>query len=315
MASILNGRNLNILLVVFGVVIIALASASGYLFMQNQSLSSGLENAVGRVGLKKGVTVIGDVDALVGEINSTRSKVSALQSQYDNLVNSTSTYRKQIRDLQFNNTSLKNTVSSLDSQIRSLEANRTALQGQLESLKSDNASMQATIDSLNQQIFTLHIDMDSLKSAADEFSKQVETLKSNEVTMNSTIDSLNQQIFTDHIDMAALNSQINTLNQQINSLQSQIDTLSTAKLIGVNLNTIPNARTQYLEVTGEVCNVGTITATNCYLHVMGFQNNILIIDSYISLGDIAGEGWVSVNQQFSYSGFTLTAYNSFLSWS
>jgi len=314
MSSIASGKNLKVLLSAFAVAIIALISVTGYMFVQNQNLTSGLENAVSTVGLKKGSTALSNVDALVGEINGTRTKVSTLQSQYDNLVNITTAYRKQIRSLESNNTSLSNTVSSQNTQIHALESNLTTLNSlkqQVRSLQADKASMQSKIDSLNQQVQSLQ----SLENATISLTAQVQTLKADKASMQGTIDSLNQQIFSLHVDMASLDSTINSLNQQITNLQSQIDTLSAPKLIGVNLNGFDNPRTGYLEVTGEVCNVGAYTAHNCDVHVMAYQSNILVIDKYIPLSDIAGEGWVSVNAQYLHTGFTLTSWNIIPEWS
>jgi hypothetical protein len=135
-----------------------------------------------------------------------------------------------------------------------------------------------------------------------------------------TIVALNFSIITYYTEMNSKNNQIQTLNNQIVNLQTQVinGTLPTAKLITVGMQYTDN-RTDisapFLEVTGYVCNVGTITANSCVLHVSATRtDNSVGIDSSANIESLPAGEYTQIDIHFPYHGTPLTTFNSNLEW-
>jgi hypothetical protein len=129
--------------------------------------------------------------------------------------------------------------------------------------------------------------------------------------LNSQISRLNQQI-------SDLQNQTASAKAQISDLQNQTKGLKAPRLITVNLVTSDNrpvSGTPFLHVRGYVCNVGIDTAYNSTIHVEAYRvAGILIIDTDIDLGSIAGESWKSVDTDIYYTGNSLTSWTTTLQW-
>jgi len=174
------------------------------------------------------------------------------------------------------------------SQINSLNADKANLQNQVNSLTFNKTKLQNQVDSLQSQI--------NLYSA----------WLSGNVTLLGKYKTW-------------LNGNVTKYESQIASLQAQINALKAAKLILVNLQSEdvnrPWVGGSYLHVYGEVCNVGTNIAYNCRLHVVAYQSGgVIAIDTYIVLGVINGESWVTVEAKIYYTGSALTSWTITPEW-
>jgi len=147
---------------------------------------------------------------------------------------------------------------------------------------------------------------------------QITNLQDQISDLNSQISSLNAQITSIENQIVTLQNQIIDLQNQVTDLQNHIDTLKAPKLIKVNLRADDNRPwlgTPYLHVYGQICNVGTNWAYNCKLHVVAYQSGgVVAIDTYITLGTIAGESWTSVDSSVYYSGSALTSWTITPEW-
>lgn len=101
------------------------------------------------------------------------------------------------------------------------------------------------------------------------------------------------------------------LEGKITSLQEEINTLMAPKLISANLGGFdkrPFFQTPRLQITGYIFNIGNQTAKDCKLHVVLYQGNIIVQDTYIKLGNIAGETGISIDEEVFYDGEGLTDF-------
>lgn len=111
--------------------------------------------------------------------------------------------------------------------------------------------------------------------------------------------------------LATYNSYLNTHNyndSQYNSIAEKMMLLEAPKLSILNVKTLnveACCNTSYLQVYGEVWNVGNETAYNCSLKINGFLNNILVLDIVIELGSIPAENKVEVTDIKYYLGTLL----------
>lgn len=200
-------------------------------------------------------------------------------------------------------------------QINTLSNEKNNLQNQVNILQSQNNTLQTWLNGNVSLLQTTIAERDQLQTWLNgnitNYESQISSLNSQIASLQNQIDSLNSQI-------SSLNSQIDSLNAQITNLQNQINTLEAPKLILVNLRADDNRPifgTPYLHVYGEVCNVGTNTAYDCKLHVVAYQSGgVVAIDTYITLGTIDGESWVSVDTNVYYSGDALTSWTVTAEW-
>jgi len=143
------------------------------------------------------------------------------------------------------------------------------------------------------------------------YNSQILVLTDQNNQLNSQITNLQNQI-------SDLNTQVSLLTTQITNLQNQINTLITPKLIGVDLKGDDNGPfwdKLYLKVYGYVCNVGTNTAYNSKIHVILYQSGgVVANDTYITLGTINGESWISIDSKVYFDGPALTGWNLTLEW-
>ena len=188
-----------------------------------------------------------------------------------------------------------------------LENQVTNLQTELDSL---NTTYQNYVSTHNQLQTWLDGNKTLLQTTIDERDQLEEWLGGNITDYESEIDRLDSQI-------NSLDTQVTNLQNQINTLQSTIDALKAPKLIHVNIigtNNRPLFQTPYLEITGEVVNVGTNTAYNSKIHVVLYQGEVVAEDTYINLGTIVGEGYETVDSKIYYTGETLTGWSMTTEW-
>ncbi len=192
-------------------------------------------------------------------------------------------------------------IQSIDFQIQILTNQKNQLQSWLDRNETLLSYLQTWLD---ENITYYNTQIDSLNS-------QILVLTDQNNQLNSQITNLQNQI-------SDLNTQVSLLTTQITNLQNQINTLITPKLIGVNLKGDDNGPfwdKLYLKVYGYVCNVGTNTAYNSKIHVILYQSGgVVANDTYITLGTINGESWISVDSKVYFDGPALTGWNLTLEW-
>jgi len=165
-----------------------------------------------------------------------------------------------------------------------------------------------------QQIISLQDQKSELELQVLDIQDQLNQLQSQTVDTEyfyKIVDDLNSQKSYLESRISNLLSQASNLQSQISDLQSQINTLKSSKLIKVNITTNdsrPFLGTPYLQVSGEICNVGTNTAYNAKLHVILLQGTVIAIDKYILLGTIYGESYTVVDEKVYYNGSSLTGW-------
>jgi len=112
------------------------------------------------------------------------------------------------------------------------------------------------------------------------------------------------------------NSTLQDKDKQITNLQSQ---LSEPKLVSIGLQyadnrSDPNA--PFLQITGYVVNVGSVTANNCTIHVNASQSgNVTAINTTATITPSLRPGaYQAIDMQFPYTGQALMTYTSYISW-
>jgi hypothetical protein len=136
----------------------------------------------------------------------------------------------------------------------------------------------------------------------------------------ATIVALNFSVLNYYSAMNSKNNQIQTLNDQVVSLQTQIanGTITGAKLVGIGMQYNDNrtdVNAPFLEVTGYICNFGTIPANNGVLRVSATQNdNSLAIDSSANIESVQAGNYIKVDFKFPYQGNALVSFSSNLEW-
>lgn len=102
-------------------------------------------------------------------------------------------------------------------------------------------------------------------------------------------------------------------NSEYDALEAERDALRAPKLSELNFfidDVRPWWSDPYLLLHGEVWNVGTDTAENVMIHVMAYQGQVRVIDTYVELGTVYGESKVNVDARIYYSGGALTHWNA-----
>lgn len=128
---------------------------------------------------------------------------------------------------------------------------------------------------------------------------------------------LEQQINNLEDQTADLQDQVGSLQSQLSSMNDMLDVLEASKLEFVNLrgqDVRPMEGSPYLHTWGNICNVGTRTASNCWLHVELERGGTVIKDVYIDLGSIDGESWVQWDRNVYYDGDALTRWSITKEW-
>ena len=99
------------------------------------------------------------------------------------------------------------------------------------------------------------------------------------------------------------------LTQQIEELSNKIAELETPKLAS-SLNV--EDKEVYLQITGEVWNLGHETAYYCKLHVILYEGDIIAKEEYVQLGDnvgmIAEQRYDRVDAKVYYEGAHVTGW-------
>ena len=217
------------------------------------------------------------------------------------------------------------THSHTDSEYNDYVSNHTHANSEFNSSQSDYINYVAThhhtdseFDSLqstyNDYVTNHHHTDSEYNSLQSTYSNYVSTHSHTDSDFNSLQSTYNNYIANHH----HTDSEYDSLVTQIANLQNQVNSLTAPKLIPVNLlsdDNRPLFQTPYLRVHGEVCNVGTNIAYNCKLHVVAYQSGgVTAIDTYITLSNINGESWTSVDSNIYYSGGSLTSWTITPTW-
>jgi hypothetical protein len=141
---------------------------------------------------------------------------------------------------------------------------------------------------------------------------QIQTLTNQKNQLQTWLDDNTTSI-------SSLNTQISGLNKNITSLQSDISTIKAPKLIQINLLSTDNRAipsSSYLNIIGQICNVGTNMAYNCKFYVVAYSGGLKVIDTYVTMGSgtIAGEYFVNVNTNVWYTGSALDSWTVTPQW-
>ena len=104
-----------------------------------------------------------------------------------------------------------------------------------------------------------------------------------------------------------LEAERDELNQQIDELTNKIEELETPRL-ATSLNV--EDKEVYLQITGEVWNLGHETAYYCKLHVILYEGENIAKEEYVHLGDnvgmIAEQRYDKVDARVYYEGAHVT---------
>ena len=126
----------------------------------------------------------------------------------------------------------------------------------------------------------------------------------------------------------ALQKEVDDLNGQVANLQEEKTNIQNQLLSRLNQTQVPRLVTRlgtkdvrsspYLNhpwsgqirfyISGEVWNVGRISANNSKLHVTLYQGSVIANDTFIGLGTIAAGSYVDVNANVPYQGEPLTKW-------
>jgi hypothetical protein len=111
---------------------------------------------------------------------------------------------------------------------------------------------------------------------------------------------------------STLQNQMNDYVSSHSYTNSQYSSLMAPKLLRLNpveTDQRPWFSTPYLQIQGIVVNVGSNAAYSCRLHVVAYQSGgVVAIDTYIDMGNINGESYVTVNTSVYYQGSSLTSW-------
>ena len=176
------------------------------------------------------------------------------------------------------------------------------------------ASVSAQLAATTNNITKLMNEKSQLQTCLDE---NTTLLALTQDWLNDNVTLYETQITGAYSQITNLENQVANLNSQIQTLNSQIANLQAPKLIKVNLradDSRPWLQTPYLHVYGEIVNVGSNTARNCKLHVVAYQGSVVAIDTYITMTNINGESWISVDSSVYYSGSSLTSSSITAQW-
>jgi len=199
-------------------------------------------------------------------------------------------------------------INSKDSYIQSKDS-------QIQILTNEKYQLQSWLDRNETLLSYLQTWLDENTTY---YNTQIDSLNSQILVLTDQNNQLNSQITNLQNQISDLNTQISLLTTQITNLQNQVNTLKTPKLIGVNLKGDDNGPfwdKLYLKVYGYVCNVGTNTAYNSKIHVILYQSGgVVANNTYITLGTINGESWISVDSKVYFDGPALTGWNLTLEW-
>jgi len=244
------------------------------------------------------------IACLVGTNVWAYSENLRLQSQ-------TASLEDQVSQLQSLNSTLQEEKSQLQNQINSLEAERSQLQSQVSSLETEKAQLENQVSSLQAEKSRLESQVSFLQTEKSKLQSQIDSLQAEKTQLQNQVSSLQTKISQLQSQVNNLEAEISQLQTQIGVLQAEIERLKAPKLVLVNLkadDVRPWLGTPYLHIYGEICNVGENTAYDSKLHVVAYQESVVAIDTYITLGSIEGESWKSVDEKIYYTGSQLTMW-------
>lgn len=135
----------------------------------------------------------------------------------------------------------------------------------------------------------------------------------NQGLMNG-IDALETERDSLKYQISSLVSERDEALANLNTLSAEVGTLRSGKLM-TNLGSFDNRDNEllpYLHVYGVVWNVGTESVVNCRIHVVGKQDLIVAVDTYIYLPPIDGydpypyTSFKEIDEKVYYYGIALT---------
>ena len=111
------------------------------------------------------------------------------------------------------------------------------------------------------------------------------------------------------------NSILNDKNNQIVSLQKQLNEPNLESIGFQYTDNRSNTNSPFLQITGYVVNVGSITANNCKVNVKALQDgNITALDTNATINSLNAGAFETINLQFPYTGQALESYTNYLTW-
>lgn len=203
----------------------------------------------------------------------------------------------------------QNQINNKNSQIISLNKNYSQL-------AADQEKLEIMLQNQNSTFTKQIIELTNEKRLLEE---QITTLP--DQILNLTHQVLNLRNNNELLQSQLATSQTNITDQQnqIKNLEFQIKELKNSNLIKVNFNVWDEGQligTPTLLIQGYLVNVGSNVAYNCSLHVIAYQNQqVLAINSTVSLGNIDGKSSLYVDLNIGYQGGYLVSWYTIPKWS
>lgn len=247
---------------------------------------------------------------------------------YTNLQNQINTLNNDKNNLQSQVNTLQSQIDSLNTTYQDYLSTHSHSNSEYAALQSQIQTLQTWLDGNISLLQTTIAERDQLQTWLDgnitNYESQINLLNTQITNLQSQIDSLNTT-YQDYVSTHShSNSEYDALQSEYNNYvathhhtDSEYDALKAPKLSLLSLSSSderPWLATPRLHVYGEVWNVGTDTAYSCKLHVVAYQGAVKAIDTYVSLGTIAGENRKSIDENIYYSGEALTSWSISAEW-
>ncbi len=170
----------------------------------------------------------------------------------------------------------------------------TDLQNQLGGSQLHVQSLEAEKNQLQNQINSLNAQLDSLQNQTDIMQGNTSTLQ------NEVLRLLNEKA-----DLERSNAD---LQNQLNGQGPRLITRLGATDVQI-AHTAYHSNQTRLFIEGVVWNIGAKSASNCRLHVILYQGNEVVNNSYVELGNISALDCVNVRTDIHYyTGDRLTSW-------
>jgi predicted nuclease with TOPRIM domain len=150
-------------------------------------------------------------------------------------------------------------------------------QNQINNLQNDKATLQ-------NQISILELEKSNLQT-------QLTELQESSITKDSQISDLQNQIQSKTSELTNLTYQLDTLNTQVTQLTAQLDNVKEPHLINYQVGASDHRENDeyYLEIYGQVFNLGYGLAYNTKIHVVAYYiDGTKAIDTRYDIGYVAG---------------------------
>jgi len=150
-----------------------------------------------------------------------------------------------------------------------------------------------------------------------ELQNQITSLNDVKNNLQTQVDKIQSQLDSLNRTHQAYVAAYPYSDSEYNALKNERDALKAPRLSTLSVSAIderPIGGTPRLHIVGEVWNLGNDTAHNCRLKVVAYQDSVVAIDTYVSLGTITGYNKFPVDSTISYSGSALTSVDISPEW-